>query len=74
MSFNLVYKGGYSTQTYNTNRHPDLECDYPVQSFQIEHDTIITHDQETLEEDREAMVALKDATEEAVSEISKKLN
>lgn len=46
--FNFVYKGGYVAEHYNTRRHPELDLDQPLQSFQVEYDTILTHNQETL--------------------------
>lgn len=63
--FNLVFKGGYIAQHYNTRRNPTLH-DQSVQSFQIEYDAAITHSQETLKPDLQAMEDLKKSFEEAI--------
>ena len=68
---NYVFKGGYITRRYSTLRNKeDLEklgvsCD--VQSFQLEYDTQITHDQKTLEPKTENIKALKKAFSEAIA-------
>ncbi|MBI3335998.1 N-formylglutamate amidohydrolase [Candidatus Peregrinibacteria bacterium] len=64
--FNRVYKGGYIGEHYNTRRHPELNVDQTVESFQIEYDTILTHDQETLKADPSAMEKLCIAAERAL--------
>lgn len=50
---NLVYKGGYICRRYNTFRNADeleeLGIQSPAQSLQVEYNTAITHDQETLQ-------------------------
>jgi len=48
---NLVYKGGYMAEHYNTRRHPEIDVPHEVQSFQVEYDTLLTHpDQENLQQ------------------------
>ena len=44
--YNLVFRGGYIAQRYNTE---SLGLKYSVQSLQIEYSTALTHNQETLE-------------------------
>ena len=63
---NRVYKGGYIGEYYNTRRNPMLNVHQAVQSFQIEYDTLLTHDQETLEADSSAMEKLRIAVERAL--------
>lgn len=63
---NRVYKGGYIGEFYNTRRHPVLNVDQTVQSFQVEYDTLLTHDQETLQPNRQAMENLRVAFERAL--------
>lgn len=63
---NLVYKGGYIGEHYNTRRHPELNVPQAVQSFQIEYDTLLTHNQETLEADPAAMKKVRIAVEQAL--------
>jgi len=63
---NLVYKGGYIGEHYNNRRHPELDVPQAVQSFQFEYDTILTHDQESLAPDLQAMAKLRVAAEQAL--------
>lgn len=53
VDLNLVYKGGYICRTYSSYRNSDLLQSLgvvvPVQSFQVEYNTNLTHDQQTLE-------------------------
>lgn len=63
---NLVYKGGYVPEHYNTRRHPEIDVPQAVQSFQVEYDTILTHDQQTLERDSQKMVQMRLAFERAL--------
>lgn len=63
---NLVYKGGYIGEHYNTRRHPELNVDQAVQSFQVEYDTLLTHNQETLKADPAAMEKVRIAVERAL--------
>jgi hypothetical protein len=69
--FNLVYKGGYIPQRYNTRRRigTPLNVPHEVQSFQVEYDTLITHDQQTLKPDYHAMHNLRTAFEEASADL-----
>jgi hypothetical protein len=50
---NLVYKGGYICKRYSSSRNADeleeLGISSPTQSLQIEYNTAITHNQETLQ-------------------------
>lgn len=66
---NLVYKGGHIARTYSTNRNgAELRkkgIRAPVQALQIEYDTAITHDQETLEPYVERIEALREAASAA---------
>jgi hypothetical protein len=70
IALNLVYKGGYIPEHYNTRRHPELHqlgIEQPIQSFQFEYDTILTHpDQEPRNPDMTAMVKLRTAVERAM--------
>jgi hypothetical protein len=68
---NLVFKGGYITQSYSTLLKDDLQTDYPVQSFQMEYSTAITHDQKTLEPNHKAIESLRTCWEEVISEAYK---
>lgn len=67
---NLVFKGGYICRRYSTMinelelRKQGVGCD--VQSLQVEYDTVITHDQITLEEKPEKITALREAFSEAI--------
>ncbi len=64
---NYVYKGGYIPEHYNTRRHPDIiSSPYGVQSFQVEYDTLLTHDQDTLKENPRNMILLRRAFEIAM--------
>lgn len=68
---NLVYKGGYICQQYNTRRHQKLRdrgITIPVQSLQVEYDTNLTHDQETLEFYPERAALLSQAFSDALAE------
>lgn len=64
---NLVYKGGYIPEHYNTRRHPELAVNANVQSFQVEYDTILTHDQENLTPDFDNIVKIRIAFERAMN-------
>jgi N-formylglutamate amidohydrolase len=63
---NLVYKGGYIPEHYNTRRHPELGVDALIGSFQVEYDTILTHDQETLAPDYDGMIKVRLAFQQAM--------
>ena len=67
---NLVYKGGYVCSTYSTARNrKELEekgITAEVQSLQIEYDTAITHDQETLEFHPDKAEAVREAFSNAI--------
>jgi N-formylglutamate amidohydrolase len=71
--YNLVFKGGYIAQRYNTRTSGDLGTSYPIQSFQVEYDTAVTHDQETLTPNPQAIAALKASFEEAMHQTYKNL-
>lgn len=66
--FNHYLKGRYIVRRYNTNNSPDLS-EHKIQSFQIEYDTILTHDQETLESYRETIIDIKESFEDAISKM-----
>jgi len=67
---NFVFKGGYICRRYSTLRNKEdlgklgVVCD--VQSLQLEYDTTITHDQETLEPKTENIDALREAFSKAI--------
>ncbi len=63
---NLVYKGGYIPQHYNTHTYPALEVDRTVEAFQVEYDTLLTHDQATLAPNFQNMERLRVAFEQAM--------
>lgn len=65
---NLVMKGGNIAKTYSSLRGNYLDREYPVQSFQMEYSTVITHDQITLEPNREAIENLRICWEEVMAE------
>jgi N-formylglutamate amidohydrolase len=65
--FNFVFKGGYIAQHYNTRTNPDLHTQ-PVQSFQLEYDSALTHDQQTLEPNLQAMQGIQSSFEHAIYE------
>lgn len=62
---NLVYKGGYICRTYSTARNAEVlqgkGVTTEVQSLQLEYDTAITHNQETLAFDGHRARLLKSA-------------
>lgn len=57
---NHVYKGGNIIETFNTHYNPDLHS-FTVNAFQVEYDTIITHDQENLKPNEENIRKLREA-------------
>jgi N-formylglutamate amidohydrolase len=63
--FNTVYYGGYIARRYSTLRNKKelerLGISAEVQSFQIEYDTHITHNQETLQFYKQRADALREA-------------
>ncbi len=67
---NLVMRGGYICDQYSTLRHQanlyGLGINCEVQSLQVEYDTIITHDQDTLEPRPEKIRALREAFSRAI--------
>lgn len=63
---NRVYKSGYIGEHYNTRRHSELNVGQALQSFQLEYDTLLTHDQETLKANPAAMAKLRVAAERAL--------
>ena len=65
---NLVFKGGYVAQRYTTRRNSDLDVPHPTQSLQVEYDASITHDQETLAPNRNAMKQLRIVFERAMAQ------
>lgn len=65
---NFVFKGGYITSHYSTLRTKDLGVNYPVQSFQLEYSTALTHDQLTLEPNIEVINNIRTCWEEVVAE------
>jgi len=68
---NLVMKGGYICRQYSTLRNEsELKTkgiNIPVQSLQVEYDTVITHDQVTLEPIPEKITSLRLAFTNAIS-------
>lgn len=71
---NYVFKGGYVAEHYNTRRHPELNVPYPLQSFQVEYDTLITHDQKTLKPNGSNMRMLRNAFETAITKTFESYN
>lgn len=69
---NLVYRGGYVTRQYSTRRNAALlrknSIHHPVQSLQIEYNTLITHDQKTLEPKLAAIKELREAFSAAIEQ------
>lgn len=67
---NLVYIGGNICRTYSSLRNKqallDLGIKSSVQSLQLEYDTLITHDQVTLESKNDKIIALKSAFSKAI--------
>lgn len=67
---NFVMRGGYICRRYSTLRNADelqsLGVTAPVQSLQLEYDTIITHDQVTLEPKPGNISDLKSAFSHAI--------
>ena len=72
---NFVMRGGYITRHYSTLRNPEdlkkLGVNCEVQSLQLEYDTSITHDQDTLKPKTENIKALKEAFSEAINKTVK---
>jgi len=66
--FNVVYPGGHIAKTYNT-LSGRVDVPHPLHSFQVEYDTLITHDQQTLKPDYHAMHDLRTAFEEAFADL-----
>lgn len=66
VALNLVYKGGYIPEHYNTFRHPELALDHELHSFQVEYNTRLTHDQTTFTAIPGRMSKLKEAFEMAM--------
>jgi len=70
---NLVFKGGYIAEFYNTRRHQkDLEklgIHADIESLQIEYSTAITHDQNTLEPIEGRMELLRTIAEDAFGQL-----
>lgn len=68
---NLVMRGGYICQKYSTRRNKKkLEMagiNSEVQSFQVEYNTLITHNQETLEVNPGNIKNLKEAFSNAIT-------
>ena len=65
--YNLVYRGGYIARQYSTARHGALlDTDFDVQAFQVEYNTKLTHNQETLEPYSDKMTAIREAAEIAL--------
>jgi hypothetical protein len=74
---NFVMKGGYICRRYSSLRNKveleKLGISCSVQSLQLEYDTIITHDQITLEPKPEKMRALKEAFSSAIEKTIKSI-
>lgn len=70
--FNTHFRGGYVTQRYSSRRNSDelksLGIYADIQSLQVEYNTILTHDQQTLEENTEAIIKLREVFELAFSQ------
>lgn len=62
---NLVMKGGYICRQYSSMRNESYlssrDISAEIQSFQVEYDTLLTHDQNTLEPIPEKMKAIKES-------------
>ena len=73
---NLVYRGGSNCRMYSSHRNPESLVEKGIvaftQSLQLEYDTILTHDQQTLEfyPDKAAAIqaAFTQAIEQAIAE------
>ncbi|RUT03035.1 hypothetical protein DSM106972_053430 [Dulcicalothrix desertica PCC 7102] len=59
---------GYIASNYNTHYNPGISKKRPVESFQVEYSTIITHSQQHLCPNYEAMQKLRLAFEKAMEE------
>jgi N-formylglutamate amidohydrolase len=68
---NLVFKGGYICRQYSSIRNPDFmrqnNIAVQVQSLQVEYDTALTHNQETLEPNSGNVAALRKAFSDAIA-------
>jgi hypothetical protein len=67
---NFVMHGGYICRRYNTRRNESdlraLGVKTEVQSLQLEYDTIITHDQDTLQPKTDRIIAVQEAFSAAI--------
>ena len=68
---NLVYKGGHTTEQYNTFRHPKVNPYHEIQSLQVEYDTLLTHPtQNPRRPDHERMKKLQTAFTRALESVA----
>lgn len=64
---NYGFFGGYDAQRYSSKRNPsDFKGKHELQALQVEYNTKLTHDQETLEEIPGRLQALREAFERAI--------
>ena len=72
---NLVFKGGYISEFYNTRRHREdlqtLGIAHEVESLQVEYSTVITHDQKRLKPIKGRIDLLRSIAEEAFTHLVK---
>ena len=69
IKLNLVFQGGYIAEHYNTRRHPGImPTDHELQSFQIEYNTRLTHDQQTLKPKPEGIRLVREVFEGTLGE------
>lgn len=67
---NYGFFGGYDTQRYSTKRNPkDFNGAHELQALQVEYNTKLTHDQETLKEIPGRLDALRAAFERAIEKV-----
>lgn len=65
---NHYMKGRYIVRRYNSFHKPNLS-EHQVQALQVEYDTLLTHDQKTLEPYTESMRDIKESFEDAISQM-----
>lgn len=74
---NIFFKGGYATQRYSSFRNSgelkSLGIDAMVQSLQVEYNTLLTHDQDTLAPNEAAIIKLRNAFSTALAYTIKKV-
>lgn len=69
VALNYIFKGGYVTEHYNTRRHPEIAPGKDIDSIQVEYDTIITHDQNTLKPIQGNIAKLRESFTKAMESV-----